>query len=563
MNYTANKILVIKSLRIIESRLIILWINSHFAVLFGNLFKIFIFLFQRRFISDILGKKFIIISMKQLTELNSWTALEKHSESLRLTPLGDLKKSSINRDIQLKLHTDGLSIDFTHQRINETTLELLIALANERNLKEKINDLLQGAKVNQSENRPALHSALRASGEKPIWVDGHDIMPDIITTREKMGEIAAQVRSGQWLGYSGKPISDIVNIGIGGSDFGPRFCLSALKEYVNSDLNFHFVSDVDPKAFENAVAKLKPETTLFIISSKSFTTKETLYNAEKALAWLNRNQDIAKHFIAVTANVEKAKEFGIPNVLPIWNWVGGRYSFCSAINLITCIAIGYDRFKELLAGANAIDEHFCSKAFHENIPVLMALIGLWNINFLHSSSLLILVYAQQLEQLVPYIQQLDMESNGKSIDNQGRSVNHATGPIVWGGLGNQAQHSYYQLLCQGTHQVAADFISTKEYNGELINSFCDAKMRVLSEGISSPDNANGYIPGGIQVSHISLESCSPFSFGALVALYEHKVYVQSVLWGINSFDQPGVESAKRQKAIFDKQVKQRETLAVL
>ncbi len=498
--------------------------------------------------------------MKQLTELNSWAALEKHSESLRLTSLHDLKKSPA-RDKRLKLHTDGLRVDFTNQRINETTLELLVALANERNLREKIDALIQGAKVNQSENRPALHTALRTTSEMSIWVDGHDIIPGIRTTREKMGQIAELIRHKQWFGYSGQPVTDIVNIGIGGSDFGPRFCVNALANYVISDLGLHFVSDVDPYAFEKTVAKLNPANTLFIISSKSFTTKETLYNAEKAVAWVNNYQHLDKHFIAVTANVEKAKEFGIRNVLPIWDWVGGRYSLCSAINLITCIAIGYDHFNALLAGANSMDEHFYSKELPENIPAIMALVGLWNINFLHYSSLLILVYAQQLEQLVPYIQQLDMESNGKSIDNHGRSVNHATGPIVWGGLGNQAQHSYYQLLCQGTHKVAADFISTQEYNNDLINAFCDAKIRVLSEGINSPTNPNGYIPGGMPISHISLDSCSPFSFGALIALYEHKVYTQSVLWNINSFDQPGVESAKRQKALFDSQVKQEKTLA--
>ncbi|KTD30163.1 glucose-6-phosphate isomerase [Legionella maceachernii] len=491
--------------------------------------------------------------MKQLTELNSWIALEKHAESLCLFSLNALKKSTNSQNNQFKLHAEGLSVDFTYQRLNEATLELLIALANERQLKDKINGLLNGAIVNPSENRPALHSALRAPGEKPIWVDGNNIMPDIIATREEMGAISQQIRDGKWYGYSGKPITDVVNIGIGGSDFGPRFCLSALKDYVKPDLGFHFVSDADPKAFETAVEKLKPETTLFIISSKSFTTTETLYNAKKALSWINNYPHWDKHFIAVTANVDKAKELGISTVLPIWNWVGGRYSLCSAINLITCIAVGYDHFNELLAGAHSMDEHFSAKALHENIPVIMALVGLWNINFLHSSSLLMLVYAKQLEQLVPYIQQLDMESNGKSIDNHGRSVNHATGPIVWGGLGNQAQHSYYQLLCQGTHKVAADFISTQEFQGDLIDSFCNAKIRVLSEGINPPADPNGYIPGGMPINHIHLESCSPFCLGALIALYEHKIYVQSVLWNINPFDQPGVESAKRQKAIFDSQ----------
>lgn len=483
--------------------------------------------------------------MKQLTELSSWMALEKHSETLRLTPFN----LSQSRTTQLQYYSEGISIDFTKQRINQTTIDLLVKLAHEQNVKEKIASLFHGDKVNRSENRPALHTALRVFSENPIWVDGRDIIPDVLATREKMRLISTQIREGRWLGYAGHAIKDVVNIGIGGSDFGPRFCVNALVNYTTNDLGFHFISDADPRAFERTVAKLNPETTLFIISSKSFSTKETLYNAKKAMVWLNNNC-LDQHLIAVTANTHQAREFGINHVLPIWDWVGGRYSLCSAINLITCIAIGFEHFTQLLVGANSMDQHFYNKDLHENMPVLMALVGLWNINFLHIPSLLLLVYAKQLEELVPYIQQLDMESNGKSIDNFGRAVNYATGPLVWGGLGNQAQHSYYQLLCQGTHKIAVDFITTDEFNNELINSFCSAKMSVLSEGINSDDNSSGYIPGGLSINHIRLNSCSPFSFGALVALYEHKIYTQSILWNINSFDQPGVESAKRQKEIF-------------
>jgi glucose-6-phosphate isomerase len=485
--------------------------------------------------------------MKQITELDSWIALEKHAASLRLANLSGLTKNTSSPSKYFSINADNIILDFKHQRINETTIELLIALANERNLKESIHSLIQGEKVNFSEDRPALHTALRKIDENPIYVNGRDIVLDVLATREKMRSISEQIRAGQWLGYSGQAITSIVNIGIGGSDFGPRFCISALAELVTSNCSFHFVSDINPNSFESVVAKLRPETTLFIVTSKSFTTKETLYNTKKAIAWLNIGRYQDKHFIAVTANAEKAKEFGINNILPIWDWVGGRYSLCSAINLITCIAIGYERFSELLAGANSMDEHFRSKDLFANMPVIMALIGLWNINFLHIPSLLVLVYAKQLEQFIPFIQQLDMESNGKSINNHGCTVNHATGPIVWGGLGNQAQHSYYQLLCQGTHKIAADFISIQEFNGELINEFCNTKIRVLSEGISSPDNPIGYIPGSMPINHLSLVSCSPFCFGALIALYEHKIYIQGVLWNINPFDQPGVESAKRLK----------------
>lgn len=499
--------------------------------------------------------------MKQLTELTTWESLEKHAQLQRLLPINNAAKNSDLSNNNFEIHTPHMTVNFQNQKINQTTVDLLLELAHERNLKEKINALIRGDIVNQSENRPALHTALRVFDDKPIWVDGRNIIPDILTTREKMRIIATQIRDQQWIGYAGRAITDIVNIGIGGSDFGPRFCVDSLAEFVTPDLNFHFISDADPNAFERVVAKLKPETTLFIVSSKSFTTTETLYNAKKAVKWLNNLQHLDKHFIAVTANPEKAKTFGISNVLPIWDWVGGRYSLCSAINLITCIAVGYEHFIELLAGANSMDEHFANKDFHENLPVIMALIGLWNINFLHIQNLLILVYAKQLELLVPYIQQLDMESNGKSIDNSGRAVNYGTGPIVWGGLGNQAQHSYYQLLCQGTHRVAVDLVSTKAFCGSLLNSFCDAKIQVLSKGIDLDDDSAGYIKGGVPINHINLNACTPANLGALIALYEHKVYVQSVLWNINSFDQPGVESAKRFKALTD--AKTRSTLATL
>lgn len=437
-----------------------------------------------------------------------------------------------------------MSIDFTHQSINDTTWTLLLELAKERQLDEKIASLLSGYKINLSENRPALHTALRCSDNKPIVVDGYDIIPDVLATRDKMRIISNQLRAGEWLGYSGKAITNIVNIGMGGSDFGPRFCIDALSNYCDTRLSYHFVSDIDPNSFTTAVQGLNPETTLFIVSSKSFTTQETLINAKNALAWIGNAKNYQQHFIAVTANSQNAQTFGIDYVLPIWNWVGGRYSLCSAINLISCIAIGYEHFTELLAGANAMDTHFHEAELSENLPVMMALAGIWNINFLHIPNLLMLVYAKQLEKLVPYIQQLDMESNGKSIDNQGRAVNFATGPIVWGGLGNQAQHSYYQLLCQGTHKVAADFISSRLLDNEMINAMCQAKISVLNKGIPEV-NSNAYIAGGMPINHIQLASCSPFCLGALVALYEHKVFTQGVLWNINSFDQPGVESAKR------------------
>ncbi|KTD24355.1 glucose-6-phosphate isomerase [Legionella lansingensis] len=484
--------------------------------------------------------------MKPLPELNSWIELEKHVHSLRLATTTELNSARF-RNQALNVSTHNIHIDFNKQRVSDTTLELLLALANECELKTKIDALMEGEIVNPGEGRPALHTALRTLDSKPIRVNAHDVIPDILATREQIKAISEKIRAGEWLGFSGKPIKDIVNIGMGGSDLGPRFCIKALSELSADHLGYHFVSDVDPNALKNVIKKLKPETTLFIVSSKSFTTKETLYNARKALAWINNPQQMDKHFIAVTANVTKARELGFINVLPIWEWVGGRYSLCSAISLITAIAIGYEQFFQILAGAHSMDKHFQDTHFAHNLPVLLGLLGIWNNNFLHTHNLLILVYLQQLEYFVPYVQQLDMESNGKSIDKRGRAVNYATGPIVWGGLGNQAQHSYYQLLCQGTHHVAVDFITVKTFASELINEMSTAKQQILAHGVHDVANPNGYIHGNKPLNHIQLTDCSPFTLGQLVAMYEHKIYTQSVIWNINAFDQPGVESAKRQR----------------
>ncbi|MCH9756774.1 MAG: glucose-6-phosphate isomerase [Gammaproteobacteria bacterium] len=447
----------------------------------------------------------------------------------------------------LTLSTCGITLDYTHQHLSPPILEKLIALAHTCQLKEKIEALMCGDTVNVTEKRPALHTALRASDDTNIWVDNQNIMPFIVEARHQIKHISEKVRSMQWFGYSGKPITDIVNIGIGGSDLGPRFCLNALKHITSSDLHYHFVSDVDPYSLETTIASLQPETTLFIVTSKSFTTQETLYNAQKAMNWFGQNP-IKNHFIAITAQIEKARQFGMTTILPIWEWVGGRFSACSAVNLITAIAIGFEAFSQFLAGANAMDKHFLNAEFEQNMPSLLGLIGIWNNNFLHINNLLILTYARQLEQLTPFIQQLDMESNGKSVDIHGKKLTYATGPMIWGGLGNQAQHSYYQSLCQGTHQVTADFVSIDAFEGELINQMCSNKMRVLTQGIHDENDPYACIQGKKPLNHIRLNDYSPFSIGALIALYEHKIFTQSVIWNINPFDQPGVESAKKTRA---------------
>lgn len=483
--------------------------------------------------------------MDQKIKKKLWKALEDHSQALRLHIPQNFASASDTTSFQSSAFSCNIHLDYSHQHITQKTLELLFSLAEACQLQDKINALFYGDIVNISENRPALHTALRSEGEKPILVNKRNVMSDILATREKMLHIADQIREKLWLGFSGQPITDIVNIGIGGSDLGPRFCLRALAAFSSKELNYHFISDADPNSFNQIVEKLYPETTLFIISSKSFTTLETLYNAQKALDWIGSSNRHKRHFIAVTASIEKANKFGITTVLPMWEWIGGRYSFCSAINLITAIAIGSKQFNQVLAGANSMDRHFQQNDFATNLPILLALLGVWNNNFLHIHTLLVLTYASPLEHFTSYLQQLDMESNGKSIDNKGKTVNYATGPIVWGGSGTQAQHSYYQLLCQGTHKITADFISLKDYDGHIINDLCEEKIKLLTVGINRPENPSGFIPGNIPLNHVRVNRLSPFTIGELIALYEHKIFTQSIIWNINPFDQPGVESAKK------------------
>lgn len=488
--------------------------------------------------------------MKQLTELSVWNELQKQAINTRLLSGTALKAQTHDHANQYVKHINNITFNFSRQRINGIIIDLLINLANEVGLADKIDRLMKGSRVNVSEQKAALHTALRDLSNSPVFIDGFNIMSEVVETREKIKIISDLVRNKKWIGYSGESITDIVNIGIGGSDLGPRLCINALAHLNSPDLNYHFISDVDPDSYDSVITKVNPKTTLFIISSKSFTTKETLLNASKALKLYPDNQSFEQHFIAVTAYPARALQMGIKTVLPIWDWVGGRYSFCSAVNLITAIAIGYEQFSELLAGANNIDKHLQQTSFKDNIPVLMGLLGVWNNNFLNIHNLLILAYSKRLEYFIPYVQQLDMESNGKSIDMNGRVVNYATGPIVWGGLGNQAQHSYFQLLCQGTHNCATDFITLKANDNHILNAMSDYKMKVLSEGVESIENPNGYIPGKMPLNHISLSDSSSYSLGALVALYEHKVFVQSVIWNINPFDQPGIESSKASNSVF-------------
>ncbi|KTC88524.1 glucose-6-phosphate isomerase [Legionella cincinnatiensis] len=473
--------------------------------------------------------------MEQLTQKNAWKKLEK------------LAKRDNGANVEIKNHPKSaahITLDYSGQQVNSTIMDTLFDLANECQLSEHIDALMSGKPINNTENRPALHTALRVPESERIWVNQQNIVPEVINARKQMYEISTKIRNKEWLGYSGKPITDVINIGIGGSMLGPFFCIHSLSDLVTNQLRFHFISDLDPQAFQRVTATLNPETTLFIISSKSFTTPETLAHYQQALKWVKVQQHLEKHFIAVTANVKKAQEMGFSTILPIWDWVGGRYSFFSAINLISCIAIGYDHFSEIIFGAHEMDIHFRTVNFADNLPVLLALLGIWNINFLNTNNLLLMTYAQDLQHFVSYLQQLDMESNGKSINKQGRKVDYATGPIIWGGLGNHAQHSYYQLLCQGTHKVAADLISVQTYEDNVINKICRAHKEVLTKGGNPTDNPHSDIAGQMPVNLLSLRDCSPKTLGSLISLYEHKIFVQGIIWNINSFDQPGVESSK-------------------
>ncbi|MGL5741941.1 MAG: glucose-6-phosphate isomerase [Legionella sp.] len=473
--------------------------------------------------------------MDQLTTLSAWKKLGKYAKTYD-------KKNTETKNYCVS--SENITLDYSEQHVNSLIMDALLELANECNVHEAINSLMSGKPVNHTENRPALHNALRAPQNTIINVNGTNVINDVIRTRENLKTIATQIRNREWLGYSGKPITEVVNIGIGGSMLGPFFCIHALSDLVTDQLGFHFISDIDPNSFSRTTALLNPETTLFIISSKSFTTPETLSHFQKASAWIGQKQHFNQHFIAVTANIHKAEEMGFKNILPIWDWVGGRYSLCSAINLIACIAVGFDHFSEILSGAHEMDLHFSTQNFSSNLPMLMALLGIWNINFLNINNLLVMTYSQDLQYFVPYLQQLDMESNGKSINRQGRAVNYKTGPIIWGGLGNHAQHSYYQLLCQGTHKVAADLINVRTFEGDVINKICNAHKEVLTKGGYQEENPHSYIPGEMPINLLSLADCSPRTLGSLIALYEHKIFVQGVIWNINSFDQPGVESSK-------------------
>lgn len=483
--------------------------------------------------------------MKHPTELHAWKALDVLAETRFMAYRAPFSTRSACR---LSPRGIGITLDYSTQHLDAETTNALLNLADNSGLSAQINALFSGKGLNAGRGKPALHTALRSPETKGLFVDGQDILPGIHAARQKMREIADAIRAGRWKGVTGKPIRDVVHLGIGGSDLGPRFAIHALAEPM-SPARAHFVSDTDPEGFARVVAVIDPETTLFIVASKSFTTAETLHNARKALAFAGGRHALEQHFIAITACCARAREWGFTNILPLWDWVGGRYSFCSAINLITAIVCGFEVFEALLRGAHAMDRHFHEAPMLENLPVMLALSGIWNINFLHHHTLLILTHAHALQKFVPLVQQIDMESNGKSIDLTGRPIHYATGPIVWGGCGNAARHSYFQLLAQGTHHIHGEFLSVAAPELAEVNALCEHALKVLGGGVPHSENTEGFIPGGFPLNHLILRDRSPETLGALVALYEHKVFVQSVIWNINPFTQPGVESAKSVAAL--------------
>ena len=505
------------------------------------------------------------------TSTKAWKKLEEHYSQTKDLHLKTLFNQNKNRQKDFTLNFNDFELDFSKNRITKETVQLLTDLANEVDLQDAIQKYFDGEKINETENRAVLHTALRASSKKPILVDGVNIKPEIESALLKMKTFCETVISGKWKGYTNKSITDIVNIGIGGSDLGPDMVVESLQYYKNH-LNVHFVSNIDGDHVQETIKKLNPETTLFVIVSKTFTTQETLTNATTIKKWFLESaklNDVAKHFVAVSTNLSSVKEFGIAdeNIFPMWNWVGGRFSLWSAVGLSISLAVGFNNFKELLLGASEMDNHFKTTPFEKNIPVILSLIGIWYTNFYKSETEAILPYTQYLSKLAPYLQQAIMESNGKSVARNGKVVNYQTGNIIWGSPGTNSQHAFMQLLHQGTKLIPADFIGFKEslygnleHHNKLMANFY-AQTQALAFGKTKEEahldlkfqgklNAvEKLLPfkvfeGNKPTNTILINKLTPKSLGSLIALYEHKIFVQGIIWNIYSFDQFGVELGK-------------------
>ncbi|MCR4303506.1 MAG: glucose-6-phosphate isomerase [Gallionella sp.] len=513
--------------------------------------------------------------MSKLTESPAWHALKFHHAAIGTIHMRRMFQDDPARFNKFSLQLGSLLFDYSKNRITEQTVRLLRELAEQAGLPEYIERMFNGDKINSTEQRAALHTALRNRSGQPVYTDGKNVMPDVQRVLGLMRRFSDAVRNGQHTGHTGKAITDIVNIGIGGSDLGPLMVCEALKPYGAPELRAHFVSNVDGSHLSETLKQLDAETTLFIVSSKTFTTQETLTNALSARAWLvgimDDEQAVAKHFAAVSTNLEATAQFGInpDHVFELWDWVGGRYSLWSAIGLPIALYLGMDRFEELLGGAYAMDEHFRSAPPDKNIPVLMGLLGIWYGNFFGASSSAVLPYDQYLHRFPAYLQQLDMESNGKGVDRDGNPVDYDTGMVVWGEPGTNGQHAFYQLIHQGTRMIPADFLAplhSQNPFGEhhaILLANCFAQSEALMLGKTAAEaraelEAQGMkaaaleallphkvFPGNKPTNTLLFDKLDPHTLGMLIAMYEHKVFVQSVIWNINPFDQWGVELGKQ------------------
>jgi glucose-6-phosphate isomerase len=501
-----------------------------------------------------------------LTQRPAWKALEDHFQQIQHTHLRSLFAEDARRGERFTLDAASIYFDYSKNRITDETLRLLLQLAEASGLRQRIDAMFSGEKINVTEQRAVLHVALRAPADQSIVVDGENVVPQVHAVLDKMAAFSNRVRSGEWKGYTGKRIRNIVNIGIGGSDLGPHMAYEALKHYSDRNLTCRFVSNVDGTDFVEATLDLDPAETLFVVSSKTFTTLETLTNARSARAWtvgaLGSEDAVAKHFVAVSTNEKEVAKFGIDtaNMFEFWDWVGGRYSYDSAIGLSLMIALGSDQFRAMLAGFHEMDEHFRTTPFERNLPVLLGLIGIWYNNFFGAQTVAVLPYDQYLEHLPAYLQQLDMESNGKHVDLEGRTVNYQTGPIIWGQPGTNGQHAFYQLIHQGTKLIPCDFIGFCQSLNQvpphhdllMANFFAQTEalafgktaQEVAADGVQSFQVAHRTFEGNHPTNTILAEKLTPEVLGKLIALYEHKVFVQGTIWNINSFDQWGVELGK-------------------
>ncbi|MEK6756167.1 MAG: glucose-6-phosphate isomerase [Bacteroidota bacterium] len=513
--------------------------------------------------------------MSRLTLSSAWKALGQHQREIALVHMRDLFAGDPLRFQKLSVRWKDILLDYSKNRVTEKTMSLLLDLAREVGLDRWIEKMFTGEKINSTEHRAVLHIALRNRSNTPIIVDGEDVMPAVNEVLDHMRTFSESVRNGSWKGFTGKEMTDVVNIGIGGSDLGPVMVTEALKPYGHPRLNVHFVSNVDGTHIAQTFKRLNPETTLFIISSKTFTTQETITNAQSAKRWfLERVKDqsaVAKHFVAVSTNAKDVSAFGIDtrNMFEFWDWVGGRYSLWSAIGLSIALSIGMDNFDELLTGAHEMDQYFRTAPFENNIPIILALLGVWYNNFFGAESHAIIPYDQSMHRFPAYLQQGDMESNGKRVTRDGNEVDYSTGPIIWGEPGTNGQHAFFQLLHQGTKLIPADFLAPmqthnpiSDHHSILLSNFlaqtealmrgkteAEARQELRGSGIPGADLErllpHKVFPGNRPTNSIVFNKLTPRTLGSLIAMYEHKIFVQGVIWNVNSFDQWGVELGKQ------------------